>query len=128
MGWYDGQVWGSRLLSLLVGREGESSRFIVIDYCEVRVVDKVVNGDTSMIGGGGVPCGLIGIKISCDDFIMVVAELIEKGYSVGVIYYCGGGSVGNVAVCYVKWGVGVQFSDDGFYIVLVGSSDFGELN
>ena len=35
MGRYDGQVWGSGLLSLSVRREGESGGFIVVDYGEI---------------------------------------------------------------------------------------------
>ena len=35
MRWDDGKVRGSGLLSLSVGREGESGGFIVVDYSEI---------------------------------------------------------------------------------------------
>ena len=47
------------------------------------------------------PCGMVGIKISCDDIIGIVKELIELGYGAGVIYYCGVGYRRKVTVCYV---------------------------
>ena len=77
MGRYDGQVWGSGLLSLSVRREGESGGFIVVDYSEIWVVDEVVDDNASMIGGGWVPWSMVGVEISCDNIVRVVEKLSE---------------------------------------------------
>ena len=72
-----------------VGWKGASGGVVVIYNGVSRVCYDVVNFDTSMVVVWGMPCMVVGVKVSCNDIVKVM--LSEESSSSIVVYVsCGG--------------------------------------